>query len=150
MKTATAPRGASVAAILTACTFTFLGQLHGAGAEDWLPLADPPNSGYRIAELRTFAADQCTAPVPRVKDAQLVMWAVILSELPFVEQWVRIKAVRGEASPRVAVRHSWTANPPPDPSPGLAAACCQVLHHLYLGVDLIYLYDDEEKPTYHR
>ena len=26
----------------------------------------------------------------------------------------------------------------------------QVLHHLFLGVDLIYLYEDEVEPTYHR
>jgi hypothetical protein len=87
MKAATTPRAASVAGILIACAL--LAQPLGGGAEDWLPLANPPDAGYRIAELRTFAADQCTAPVPRAKDAQLVMWVNAKDELPYVEQWVR-------------------------------------------------------------
>jgi hypothetical protein len=35
-------------------------------------------------------------------------------------------------------------------SHGGSGSAVQVLHHLFLGVDLIYLYDDEDEPTYHK
>jgi hypothetical protein len=46
----------------------------------------------RLDELRAYAADQCTAPVPRVNDARFVLWTVARSESPFVEQWVSMRA----------------------------------------------------------
>ena len=54
-----------------------------------LPLSDPPDAGRRVMQLRSYTADQCRAPVPRVTDAQLVMWTILRDELPYVEQWVR-------------------------------------------------------------
>ena len=54
-----------------------------------LPLSLPDDAGQRIMQLRLYAADQCTSPVPRVTDAQLVVWAVARWELQYLEQWVR-------------------------------------------------------------
>jgi hypothetical protein len=53
------------------------------------PLSDPPHAGRRVMQLWSYAAGQCSAPVPRVTDAQLVIYAVLRDELPYVEQWVR-------------------------------------------------------------
>ncbi len=69
-----------------------------------LPLSDPPDAGRRVMQLRSYAADQCRAPVPRVTDAQLVMWTILRDELPYVEQWVRY--VRGCGGPCVP-RCNW-------------------------------------------
>jgi hypothetical protein len=34
--------------------------------------------------------------------------------------------------------------------PSFSLCSLQVLYHLFIGVDLIYLYDNEDAPTYHR
>ncbi len=38
---------------------------------------------------------------------------------------------------------------PPPPAPAIRYIEQFVLYHLFIGVDLIYLYDNEDEPTYH-
>jgi hypothetical protein len=58
-----------------------------------LPLRLPDDTGDRIMQLRLYASDQCTSAVPRVTDAQLVIWAVARWEAQYLEQWVRVACV---------------------------------------------------------
>ncbi len=39
--------------------------------------------------------------------------------------------------------------PPPLPAPAIRYIEQFVLYHLFIGVELIYLYDNEDEPTYH-
>jgi hypothetical protein len=55
-----------------------------------LPLRLPNDTGHRILQLRQYAADQCTTPVPRVAGGQLAMFGVARWESQYLEQWVRV------------------------------------------------------------
>ncbi len=66
-----------------------------------------------------------------------------------MELWGACKGVQGSGCSLRWLQHDnpTIANTPPPVHPGQLE---QVLYHLFIGVDLIYIYDNEDTPTYHR